>query len=518
MIVGPIFVREAMTAPRRFRHYLARTTYSGGMLVLMWTAWQVLVGFQRVESAGDVARFGSVLFRLLSVVQLALAMFFAPIVACSSISSEKDRRTLDLLLMTDLTNWEIVMGKLLGSLLQMGVLLACSVPVFSVCLLLGGASPEQVARVFAVTAAAALASGSLGILMAAARDKTFQALALTVLIIAIYLVGVAIAMLRVWNPSRGGPTYLREAAEELERRLAAEPKEPERSRSIWDNPVLWREMCTRAYGRRPLVIKVAYVLVFAMIAAGFYLAASGSSQVGRLDVAKALVPIVITSLILINVQAVTSITSERDVRALDLLLVTDLTPKEFIFGKILGVLYNTKEMVVLPIGLCACLLVRGDVGLESCVYLVGGVLVLITFATALGLHAALAYEKTRLAVVNSLGTIVFLFIGIMICIFLILISSRFESQAASFVVFLCGGAVGLYASLAVRNQSMALALVSFLCPWGTWWAIVHFLQGGDPGGSFLVSALSYSFAVLAMLVPAVSEFDVALGRTVADEG
>ena len=104
MIVGPIFVREAMTAPRRFRHYLARTTYSGGMLVLMWTAWQVLVGFQRVESAGDVARFGSVLFRLLSVVQLALAMFFAPIVACSSISSEKDRRTLDLLLMTELTN------------------------------------------------------------------------------------------------------------------------------------------------------------------------------------------------------------------------------------------------------------------------------------------------------------------------------------------------------------------------------------------------------------------------------
>jgi ABC-type transport system involved in multi-copper enzyme maturation permease subunit len=222
-------------------------------------------------------------------------------------------------------------------------------------------------------------------------------------------------------------------------------------------------------------------------------------------------------LILINVQAVTSITSERDGRALDLLLVTDLTPKEFIFGKILGVLYNTKEMVVLPIGLCAYLLARGDVGLEAWVYLVAGVLILITFATALGLHAALAYEKTRLAVVNSLGTIVFLFIGIMVCIFLILISSRFESQFASFVVFLCGGWVGLYASLAVRNQSMALALASFLCPWGTWWAIVHFLQGGDPGGSFLVSALSYSFAVLAMLVPAVSEFDVALGRTVADE-
>jgi len=33
---------------------------------------------------------------------------------------------------------------------------------------------------------------------------------------------------------------------------------------------------------------------------------------------------------------------------LDLLLVTDITPKEFIYGKLAGVLYNTKEMLFLP--------------------------------------------------------------------------------------------------------------------------------------------------------------------------
>ena len=35
-------------------------------------------------------------------------------------------------------------------------------------------------------------------------------------------------------------------------------------------------------------------------------------------------------------------------RALDLLLVTDLTPKEIIFGKLGGVFYNAKEMILLP--------------------------------------------------------------------------------------------------------------------------------------------------------------------------
>jgi ABC-type transport system involved in multi-copper enzyme maturation permease subunit len=601
LIVGPIFVREAKTAPRRFRHYLARAAYGSTLFVLMWTAWQAIVGFQQVESAGDVARFGSLLFRLLSVVQLALALFFAPVVAGSSISAEKDRRTFELLLMTDLTNWEIVMGKLFGSLLQMIVLLASAFPIFAICLLLGGASFEQIARVFAVTAAAALACGALGILIACWRDKTFQTLALTLLVIVMYLAGVfgvfgfgetaglagdarplglpreawrailnpfeavaavleppraelagvvpfgrvewafiatmlgltvlllgtAIGMLRVWNPSGGKPTFARETAEAIERRLVAEGKLKVgmKSRRIWDNPVLWREMRTRAYGRRPIVIKLAYVLVFAMISAAFFLAVRDSTNVNRITIAYAVVPVIVTSLLLVNVQAVAAITSERDGRALDLLLVTDISPKEFIFGKIFGVLYNTKEMLVLPFGFCTALLVAGHVGGEVWFYLVASLLVLATFAITLGLHAALAHEQTRAAVLTSMGTMVFLFIGILICIFLILVSGRFESQAASFVLFICAGAVGMYVALGVRNRSTAIFLVSCLCPFLTWWAIAHFLQGepgsargGDPLGSFLAIAGSYGFAIAAMLVPAVSEFDVALGRTVAEEG
>jgi len=603
LLVGPIFVREAKTAPRRIRHYIARAAYGAGLFVLLWTAWQAMVGFQRVESAGDVARFGIMLFRFLSVVQLALALVFAPIVAGAAISAEKDRRTFDLLLMTDLTNLEIVMGKLLSSLLQMGVLLAAAAPLFALCVLLGGASFEQVGRIFAVTTATALVGGSLGILIAAWRDKTFQTVALTVLLIVLYLViivglfgdkettgllgelqplgisrgvwrgilnpfetvgavlgppdaeltrklplgkvewafvasmlglaaalaGTAIARLRVWNPSGGKPTFAREAVEAIERRMFKEARQKPtgESRPIWDNPVLWREMRTRAYGRKPIVVKMAYVLVFAAICLMFYFGNVDSSSARRIDIAKTVVPIIVTSLILVNVQAVTAITSERDGRALDLLLVTDLSPKEFIFGKIWGVLYNTKEMVLLPLALCLYLLAVGFIGWEVWFYIVSGILILVTFSITLGLHASLAYEQTRAAVVTSLGTIVFLFIGVLICIFLILVSGSggFAAQAVSFVVFIFVGAVGMYAVLAVRNPSSALALVAALCPSLTFYAIAHFLKGdpgsmrgGDPLGSFLAIAVCYGFAVLAMLVPAVSEFDVATGRTVAHEG
>ena len=82
------------------------------------------------------------------------------------------------------------------------------------------------------------------------------------------------------------------------------------------------------------------------------------------------------SLVLVNAQAVTSLTSERDSRALDLLLVTDLTPKEIVFGKLGGVFYNTKEMVLLPMLLCGCLWSGGAMSLENLLYLLGGLAVL----------------------------------------------------------------------------------------------------------------------------------------------
>ena len=47
--------------------------------------------------------------------------------------------------------------------------------------------------------------------------------------------------------------------------LAVSPAAPGRARGVWNNPILWREIRTRAYGRRPLVVKVAYFAVLALV-------------------------------------------------------------------------------------------------------------------------------------------------------------------------------------------------------------------------------------------------------------
>src|SRR4051812_26212050 len=204
MLIGPIFSRELVTAPRRPQHFLYRGVYGTALFVLMCTAWLVLAGTQIIRSVGDMAKFGSILFFILAPLQLALLTFFGALPAASSIAPEKDKKTILLLLMTRLTNHELVLGKLLASLLDVLVMLATAAPIFMLLTLFGGVSAAQVGRVFAVTLATVLAAGSLGSTVALARDKTFQSLAMTALILVIWIAAWEAAAVLAGDVSVGG--------------------------------------------------------------------------------------------------------------------------------------------------------------------------------------------------------------------------------------------------------------------------------------------------------------------------
>ena len=126
------------------------------------------------------------------------------------------------------------------------------------------------------------------------------------------------------------------------------------------------------------------------VRASVALGESGSTNLSIL-----MVPLLVLSLVLVNALAVTSITTERDLGALDLLLVTDLKPAEFIFGKLGGVFYVAKEMVLLPLALCVYLWWIDAISLEYLVYIVGGLAVMNVFVATLGVHTGLAYANSR---------------------------------------------------------------------------------------------------------------------------
>jgi ABC-type transport system involved in multi-copper enzyme maturation permease subunit len=624
LLIGPVFSREAATTPRRSRHYFYRAVYVLVLLIVFWTAWLVVAGTQVIRNVGDMARFGSLLFQILAPLQLALLSFLAAFGVAGAVAQEKDRRTLILLLMTRLNNCEIVLGKLMASLLDVLIMLAAALPLFMLATLFGGISYGQVLRVQLVTLTTILAAGSLGSLLALWREKTFQTLSMTALVIVMWLgvweavhrgfvftelaglsgeawaaafsparavqlaarpdvagsateastgvvwfyalmsLGIALLLnvwaivrVRVWNPSReirlgqaegdeqasiwgaehdlrtgsdargprglpapGAPDAEAARAEHVDARQRA-PSPRGSTREVWDNPVLWREVCTWAYGRKVLLIRIAYVVLFAMAAWALHVTLGSGSMTGYVQqptvippAASALTPFFLVSLVIINALAVNSITNERDGQSLDLLLVSDLTPKEFVFGKLGGVLWITKEMVVLPLVLSAYLAWAGGISWENLLYLVTGLLLLDVFVSTLGIHCGMTYANSRSAISVSLGAVFFLFVGVVTCIWMMIsFSGSFQTQLTPFLAFIMGGSIGLYVALGFRNPSTAILWASLLLPIATFFAIVSFILRDRELTVFLVIALTYGFTTAAMIVPAISEFDIAMGRT-----
>ena len=581
MVAGPIFEREVLTTPRRLSHYLMRSGFVAGLLILFYSIRQATVGFQDVLFAGDVASFSALTFRVFALLQLTLGLFFATVFSASLVTQEKDRKTLILLLMTDLRNHELALGKLLSSLLNVGVLLATSWPVFCFLKLLGGITWEQIFWSQAIAGAATLAAGSWGCLVAFWRDKTFQTLAISVLGVVLYVIlthslGVAfstqiakaspyfglqtvldplrietsgiiqvsawptvatllmlsaalsmltILKMRVWNPSR---EFHQSATETPATNESDEstPAPPRRHRPVWNQPVIWREMRTRAYGKRMIWIKLSYILMAVIIAAVSAISNQGKTEnelvLGMLSGPSfAFLGIGILSLLLTNAQAVTSLTNERDGRTLEILLVTDLRPWEFILGKIGGSLWNAKEMILLPLALVILMATTGQgpsLTAENVIYLCVAYTVLSIFAVTLGLHQGLTYENSRHAIGHSLGTMFFLCVGIFIFMLLLVEArSSFAIQLQSFILFIGFGSLGLYSSLTYRNPSSALTLASLVLPFLTFYAITDFLLGGSLGVCLWI-CLAYGFTAIAMMVPAMNDFDIALGRNSQDAG
>src|SRR5262249_16136584 len=141
-----------------------------------------------------------------------------------------------------------------------------------------------------------------------------------------------------------------------------------------------------------------------------------------------------------------------------------------------GICYNTKEFLLPPLVLTVVYACRFELAsppprlarllspdpywwvkfwknFEAALCVLGGGLVVLIFTVVLGIHVGLRVSKSRLAIGNSLGTVFFLSIGTLICIYLIMINGRFEYQWLSFVFFLGAGIGGLWWVLSADRPS-----------------------------------------------------------------
>lgn len=154
---------------RSFRTMLIVIGYVAALLV---TALLFLTPFlgDRVTMANLDK--GPECFMTLLGAQFVLLILIAPAMTSGAIAGERERQTLDLLLVTNTRSFRIVTGKALESFALLSLLILCGLPVTGLCLLTGGVSVGQILAGELFLLAVAFACVSVGVFCSALSRST----------------------------------------------------------------------------------------------------------------------------------------------------------------------------------------------------------------------------------------------------------------------------------------------------------------------------------------------------------
>src|SRR5262249_5401462 len=187
----PVLFYDLVRAARRRRHFLFRGLYTVCLLLLLcwvWWAWTVNRPYTGEGlQAQEASAFATSFFYTFMIAQFVILAVLTPAYTAGAIAEEKDRKTLEFILATDLRDREIVLGKLTARLANLGGLLLAGLPVLGFLQFLGGVDPALVVAGFLATVLTVVSLGALGICNSVLLRKPREAILFTYVAAAAYL-------------------------------------------------------------------------------------------------------------------------------------------------------------------------------------------------------------------------------------------------------------------------------------------------------------------------------------------
>lgn len=145
MSINPVLLKELRQRFRTLKSPLLVSLYllviGAFVLGFIYLRWRHTPGYYQPGQSREI-------FILLSMAQLALIGFVTPGLTAGTISGERERQTLNVLLTTRLTPCGIVMSKMISSVSFMVLLVVATLPLYNMVFLYGGIAPSQVLGVF----------------------------------------------------------------------------------------------------------------------------------------------------------------------------------------------------------------------------------------------------------------------------------------------------------------------------------------------------------------------------------
>lgn len=190
MKINPVLKNEAKLATRSIKFTLVLLFYVGFLSLLSIVIFKASVNSS--YSAGLNLESIPTIYMQLAIVQAVLLLFIVPSLASTAICGEREKQTLDVLLSTSMSPLSIVLGKLGASVSRVILLIICSIPVYSITLLIGGISLRNIIELSLFFIATTIFVGALGVFISTIIKTSRAATVVTYFAVLFIFIGIVI--------------------------------------------------------------------------------------------------------------------------------------------------------------------------------------------------------------------------------------------------------------------------------------------------------------------------------------
>ncbi len=183
---NPVLMKELREWMRGKRPFAIITFYLLLLTGVFFLAWPRDFGHY------PEANMGRQIFMAVLGVLMVAVVFITPAIASGAIALEKERRTLDLLQVTLLGPSEIILGKLVSSVMYLLLIVLASLPFVSIGFIVGGVSPSEIAKALLLLISVMLGLSALGVFVSLIFKRIYVANGVTYGIVVILTFGTVI--------------------------------------------------------------------------------------------------------------------------------------------------------------------------------------------------------------------------------------------------------------------------------------------------------------------------------------
>jgi len=201
-LFGPVLFYDMVCLARRGRYFLLRMGYAAVLLFFLFINWAEMSHYGG-DSQQVYARMAQQYFYQFMIIQLFAVMLLTPAYVGGSIAEEKERKTLEFMLATDLRNREIVLSKLAARLANLFMIVLIGLPILSFLQFMGGIDPNLMLIGFAATLVTAISLAGFSMLCSVYFKKPRDAIVCAYLGPFTYIVVGLLAEAARHNPSWG---------------------------------------------------------------------------------------------------------------------------------------------------------------------------------------------------------------------------------------------------------------------------------------------------------------------------